>query len=96
MFDIRHDELREQLADKLEGAESSRQISSAFRSIWNNKDNKDAQVSVLQELDPDVVIEMIMAVGPYISAMEDERERNLEIGNSGMETVDGAQYTYCV
>lgn len=96
MFDIRHTELAEQLAEKLESAESSKQISSAFKSIWDQKDDQQAQEAILEGLDSKVVIEMIMAVGPYISAMEDDKERDMEIQTTGVETVNGAQFTYCV
>jgi hypothetical protein len=96
MFDIRHTELNEQLQAKLQQGETSKQIGTAFRSIYDQQGDAEGQRAVLDKLDPQVVLDMILAVGPFIAAMEEEQERNSAVNSRGVEMVDGQQFTYCV
>lgn len=96
MFDIRHTELSEQLTHKLQEADASKQIGTAFRSIYDQQGDQEAQRAVLNNLDPQVVLDMIMAVGPFIQAMEEEQERSNGVRSREVEMIDGQQFTYCV
>mmetsp|Transcript_22227 Transcript_22227/g.32339 ORF Transcript_22227/g.32339 Transcript_22227/m.32339 type:complete len:110 (+) Transcript_22227:686-1015(+) len=85
VIEMRRQELREQMVTDLHKVNSDKEISQAFQSVWEARDDPDTQEAILAALDPKLVRDVLMAVGPYVVAMDEDEElmRNEATADNG-------------